>query len=330
MQRRRRRLALGGKLQPAPDEERIIHKIPVADLEPDPFQPRKEFREASIRELAASIERHGLLQPLVVRPRQGPNSAGKYWIVAGERRYRAARLLGLEFLSCQIQPYANMAAAVIALVENVHREDLSDIEKAEALIRIKTATAKGWEDVAELVKLSHAYVRRLVGLVRLSEPVKEMVRHGQISARTALALKPLSEPRQLEMARRVLEEGLTAEQVREATRTDSSPHKPRAAAPSLELRSLDLADALEVESRTEASASLERRLAEVTEQLDRIADWLRARNWSPSRLTAAQKSQLEELYHAASRLQQQAAQIRRPLHEADLEEERAARTPLGL
>src|SRR5689334_16386224 len=89
-----------------------IREIPIADLEPDPFQPRKEFPEATIRRLAASIEQHGLLQPLLVRPREGPGGAGKFWIVAGERRYRAGRLLGLETLACRIQAREGLDAAV--------------------------------------------------------------------------------------------------------------------------------------------------------------------------------------------------------------------------
>lgn len=316
-------------MQPAPDEERVIRLIPVADLEPDPFQPRKEFRERSIRELAASIERHGLLQPLVVRPRQGPNSAGKYWIVAGERRYRAAKLLGLETLPCQIQPYANMAAAVIALVENVHREDLSEIEKAEALLRIKAATEKGWEEVAELVKLSHAYVRRLVGLVKLTEPVKEMVRRGEISARTALALKPLSAQRQLEMAQRVLDEGLTAEQVREQTQRTSADRPSRKAAPvPRELPVVDLPSEPQVGAEPSSAAPgtpsspVARSLKNIIDQLEEFTDWLGGRTWSPSQLTPEQRELVERLYHTASQLQQQSAQIRRSLRrEADEEKE---------
>src|SRR4051794_2363525 len=97
----------------------IVH-LPLAALVPDPLQPRKEFRAAAIRELAASIEQHGVLQPLLVRPMQGPGSHGRFWIVAGERRYRAAGLAGLATLPCQVRPYVNTAAAVIALAENVH------------------------------------------------------------------------------------------------------------------------------------------------------------------------------------------------------------------
>lgn len=309
-------------MQPAPDAERVIHRVPVADLEPDPFQPRKEFREQSIRELADSIDRHGLLQPLVVRPRQGPNSAGKYWIVAGERRYRAAKLLGLETLPCQIQPYANMAAAVIALVENVHREDLSDIEKAEALFRIKAATEKGWEEVAELVKLSHAYVRRLAGLIKLTEPVKDLVRRGEISARTALALKPLSGPQQLEMAQRVIAEGLTAEEVRQQAQRTASPRPPRRAAPEVALLELQLPPGSETAAAAEeeGKSPLSRSLRQVIEQLDQVTGWLGSRNWTPSQLSPEQRELVERLYHSASQLQQQAAQIRRPLRRAAAED----------
>src|SRR4051812_36372964 len=102
---------------PAPLTEGGIGLIPLGDLSPDPFQPRKEFSQHAIRRLAESIEQHGLLQPLLVRPQQGAGSAGKYWIVAGERRYRAAHLLGMESLPCRVQEYANVAAAAAALAD---------------------------------------------------------------------------------------------------------------------------------------------------------------------------------------------------------------------
>src|SRR4051794_36139226 len=104
-------------------------QLPLEVLVPDPNQPRKTFRPQAIRELASSIEAHGILQPLIVRPKSSGAADGEYWIVAGERRYRAAQLLGLASVPCHVRPYVSTAAALVALAENVHREDLSDIEK---------------------------------------------------------------------------------------------------------------------------------------------------------------------------------------------------------
>src|SRR4051812_7202750 len=95
--------------------EKIVLEIPVARLAPDPFQPRTTFTERAIRELSESILQHGILQPLLVRPMQGPGSRDRFWIVAGERRYRAAQLLGMATLPCRIRSYENVAAAVVAL-----------------------------------------------------------------------------------------------------------------------------------------------------------------------------------------------------------------------
>src|SRR5205085_9250699 len=113
----------------------LVVEIPLERLAPDPFQPRTTFAERAIQNLADSILQHGVLQPLLVRPMQGPDSRDRYWIVAGERRYRAAQILGMESLPCCIRPYENMAVAVVALAENVHREDASEIDKAAALLR---------------------------------------------------------------------------------------------------------------------------------------------------------------------------------------------------
>ncbi|MGV3721275.1 MAG: ParB/RepB/Spo0J family partition protein [Actinomycetota bacterium] len=287
-----------------------IVTVPLTNLEPDPFQPRKEFNDTSIRELAGSIERHGLLQPLIVRPRQGPNSAGKYWIVAGERRFRAAHLLGLQGLPCRVQPYLNLTAAVTALVENVHREDLSDVDKAEGMKRIKSMTDKTWEEVAELVKLSPEYVRRLAGLLKLEESVKTMVRQGRISARTAIALKPLPPRQQVEMAERVLSEGLTAEDIRDEVRKSSLPGSTRTTAkPPAPISKPEIA----LELLAGRGGSVTQTLEVFTQELEGMIDWLDDRTWTPSKLTERQKELIHALYHTASQLQQRVAQVRQPL-----------------
>jgi ParB family chromosome partitioning protein len=291
-----------------------IVNVLLTNLEPDPFQPRKEFNEKSIRELAGSIEQHGLLQPLIVRPRQGPNSAGKYWIVAGERRFRAAHLLGLEVLPCRVQPYLNLTAAVTALVENVHREDLSDVDKAEGMKRIKSMTDKTWDEVAELVKLSPEYVRRLAGLLKLEDSVKTMVRQGRISARTAIALKPLPPRQQVEMAERVLSEGLTAEDIRDEMRKSALPSSTRTTAKPSNLISKP---EIVAEGLPARGGSVTQTLEAFSQELEGMIDWLDDRTWSPGKLTERQKELIHALYHTASQLQQRVAHVRQPLKEGE-------------
>jgi ParB family chromosome partitioning protein len=308
--------------RPDASDSAQIREIAIADLVPDPFQPRKEFHEGSIRELAASIDQHGLLQPLIIRPAQGPDNRGKFWIVAGERRYRAAQTLGLETLACRVLPYAHLTAAVTALVENVHREDLSEIDKAEALKRIKFMTEKGWDEVADLVKLSTVYVRGLAGLLKLEEPVKEMVRRGEIPARSAFALKPLPPQQQIEMAQRVVREGLSAEEIRQATHRSAPSRSTRTTKerPPLPDEPFSFLVKDEIEPGTDKSSSTDgreggvtRALREMVAHLEQMSDWVAERDWPPSRLSPVQNDLFHRLYHAASHLQQQTAVIRQPL-----------------
>lgn len=200
-----------------------VLQIPLSDLLHDPFQPRRTFREEPLRELAASIRQHGVLQPLLIRPLLGSETPGKYCIVAGERRYRAAQLAGLDTVPCHICPALTPRATVMSLVENLQHPEMNDLEKAETLFRIKSLTGQTWDQVADLVNLSADYVRRLAGLLKLEESVKEWVRAGKISTRVAIALRPLPGRIQIEVAERAIQEGLTAEQIRAEMNARSKP-----------------------------------------------------------------------------------------------------------
>lgn len=286
-----------------------VADLPLSLLMPDPMQPRQTFSERHVRELADSIERHGLLQPLLVRPALEAGSEGKYWIVAGERRFRAAHLLGMPTLPCRIRPYQNTAAAVIALADNVHRADLTDIEKADALLQIKTLTDRTWDEVAELVRLSRDYVKRLAGLLKLEEPVKQMLQAGQISARVAIALKPLPPKRQLELAEAVIREGLTAEQVRER----SGKVLPR----QRRTPKAELAAPLSPAFGGERDGPVVGSLRECAAAVDRMETWLEGRSWAPAKVSDRQRKALDDLYERVSRLQQELIAIRQPLRETE-------------
>jgi len=216
--------------------ERLAHPMPghtiqlrIDHLDADPRQPRKSFTETSLRELSESIKDQGVLQPLVVRP------AGdrRYLIVAGERRFRAARLAGLDTVPAIVHNYTDEQAMVVALVENVHRDDLTDIEKSDALCGIKDLTGKTWEALAEAVRLSEARVKQLAQLQRLAPEVQEMVRSGGLSGYKARGLLTLSPQDQVNVAERAAVANWSAERIVEearivqAPRTPQSPGRPR-------------------------------------------------------------------------------------------------------
>jgi ParB family transcriptional regulator, chromosome partitioning protein len=184
--------------------------LPLDRLEPDPEQPRKTFRERRFEALVASVRRCGVLQALLVRPLAG----GRYRIVAGERRYQAARLAGLSDVPCVVRECSPEEGLRLALIENLHRDGLSDIDKCEALHRLKALTGLEWPALAPLVQLSGIRVRQIASLNTLHPRVKEAARAGRISGRVALALKPLPPAEQVSLLEAAIAEKLTAEAVR--------------------------------------------------------------------------------------------------------------------
>lgn len=221
--------------------ERIAHprvgevvEIPVDRLDADPEQPRKQFSEATLRELSQTIGAHGVLQPIIVRA----GTDDRYLIVAGERRFRAARMAGLGTVPCILRDYSEQDAAIIALVENVHRDDLTDIEISDALWELKQRTGQTWEDLAGMIRLGVPRVKQLAGLQALAEPVKEQVRAGVLSGRKALALRPLPPQEQILLAQEAATRSLTAEQIRQwaeqrGVSPKSRPRKSQPQAPSI-------------------------------------------------------------------------------------------------
>ena len=176
--------------------------LPVRLLEPNPQQPRSNFDEGALTELAESIRQHGLITPITVRPGQD----GYYQIIAGERRWRAARMAGLNMVPVNILDADDRASAQMALVENLQREDLNPLEEAagyEALIRTYGMTQ---ETVAETVGISRPAVANALRLLKLPPSVKTMVEAGTLSAGHARALLPLeTEERMCEAAERARE-----------------------------------------------------------------------------------------------------------------------------
>lgn len=182
----------------------------VASLSPNADQPRKSFDDGSIAELASSIARHGIIQPLVVEP----DGSGEFRIVAGERRWRAAKAAGLAEVPVIVKEYGREKRLEIALVENVQREDLNPIDEAEAYRQLMEATALTQDQVAERVGKSRPAVANALRLLGLPAEAKEALRSGSISAGHARAVLSAADPADRKaLLRRAIDDGIS---VREA------------------------------------------------------------------------------------------------------------------
>lgn len=159
-------------------------EIRLSDIEPNSDQPRKEFDPQALQDLSDSISRYGLLQPLLVRPLAG----GRYQLVAGERRWRASRMAGLDFVPAVVKELDNQQMAEIALVENLQREDLNPIEEADGYRSLMDDYSLTQEEVALRVGRSRSAVANSVRLLSLPEEVLDLIKSGKISAGHGRAL----------------------------------------------------------------------------------------------------------------------------------------------
>ena len=178
------------------------------------YQPRREFSEESLQELAASIRAQGLMQPIVVRPRP----QGGYELIAGERRWRAARMAGLTRIAAIIREVSDEQASAMALIENIQREDLNPLEEAFALQRLRDEFELTQQQVADAVGKSRVAVTNLLRLLNLAPPVRELLQRGDIEmghARALLALPALDQER---LARDVATKRLSVRQTENLVR----------------------------------------------------------------------------------------------------------------
>ncbi|GAA5218717.1 ParB/RepB/Spo0J family partition protein [Corallincola platygyrae] len=188
-----------------------MQKLPIEQLTPGKYQPRKDMSPEALEELAQSIEAQGIIQPIVVRKM----SADSFEIIAGERRWRASQLAGLDVVPCMVKDVPDEAAVAIALIENIQREDLNAMEEAIALKRLMTEFQLTHQETADAVGKSRTTVTNLLRLNNLNEDVKVMLEHGDIEMGHARALLTLEGEQQSEAARTVVGKGMT---VREAER----------------------------------------------------------------------------------------------------------------
>ena len=184
-----------------------VRYIPINDIRPNPQQPRRRFDSESLQELAASIAAYGILQPLTVR-QQG----AVYELVAGERRWRAARLAGLTQVPAIVIEADDRKAMELALIENLQREDLNPIEEAEGYKTLIETYHMTQEDAAATVGKSRPAVANAMRLLTLDESVREAVKDGRLSAGHARALLPLPAARQREAAETIAAQELSVRQ----------------------------------------------------------------------------------------------------------------------
>ncbi len=205
-------------------DDTTITTLPVREIEPDPEQPRKTFDETALAELSASISENGLLQPIAVRPKKaGPG----YVIIAGERRWRAARMAGLDEVPVLIKEVTDEQAAALALIENLQREDLNPIEEAEGCQQLIEKYGLTQETAAKRLGKSRSSLANTLRLLALPDPVRDQVRTGKLSAGHAKALLGLSDSGRMEEAARLIEaKGMNVRQAEALCRKLNKP--PRA------------------------------------------------------------------------------------------------------
>ena len=183
----------GGDLPPA---EENLRSLPISKIEPSEHQPRESFDGEKLEALADSIRSHGVIQPITVRRLEGDH----YQIIAGERRWRAARMAGLQELPARIVDADDREAMVLALVENLQREDLNPVEQARGLRRLLEEYGCTQESAAELVGCSRPALTNALRLLALPESVLAMLEDGRLSAGHGRALLALGEPKRIKAA----------------------------------------------------------------------------------------------------------------------------------
>jgi ParB family transcriptional regulator, chromosome partitioning protein len=185
----------------------------LGDMVPGMYQPRTRMDEGALYELAESIKAQGIMQPILVRKLAHGENAGKYEIIAGERRYRAARLAGLDSVPVLVRDVPNEAAAAMALIENIQREDLNPLEEAQGLQRLIKDFGLTHEQAAQAVGRSRSAASPLLRLLNLAEPVQTMLMAGDIDMGHARALLALERAAQITAANQIAQKKLS---VREA------------------------------------------------------------------------------------------------------------------
>ncbi|MFI3217281.1 MAG: ParB/RepB/Spo0J family partition protein [Methylococcales bacterium] len=197
--------ALLGDMPSTSNDEMGSHSLPIEVLQRGKYQPRRDINPEKLQELANSIAMQGIVQPIIVRG----ISHGRYEIIAGERRWRAAQIAGLHHVPVIIKEMDDRTAIAIALIENIQREDLNALEEAEALHRLLTEFTMTHQQVADAVGKSRATITNLLRLLELQPEVKKMLLNNQLDMGHARALLSLIGEQQILVARKIVNQGLS-------------------------------------------------------------------------------------------------------------------------
>jgi ParB family transcriptional regulator, chromosome partitioning protein len=256
-----------------------LDQIPLDSIDPNPFQPRRAFREDSLKELSESIRASGVVQPVLLR--HAPGSAGRYHLIAGERRWRAARLAGIEAVPAIIRDINDQDALELALTENLLREDLNPLEVARAYESLQQKFGLNHGEIADRLGVNRTTVTNTLRLLRLAPPVQDMIGSGEISSGHARALLGFdSFAVQEKLARLIVRKGLSVRQVENMAASTGTRPKPDKAKPAPDPNTR--AAVLELEralgTRVKIVGNPKRGTVEISyfsaEDLNRIYDWI--------------------------------------------------------
>ena len=206
-----------------------LKQIDVNQLKRGEYQPRRFIDEADLQELAASIQKHGVMQPIVIRPIDDAEHA--YEIIAGERRWRAARIAGLTEIPAIVRDLTDQVAIALALIENIQRQDLNPIDQALALQRFHEEFGLSHQEIADTVGKARTTVSNLLRLLSLTDEVKNLMQQGQIDMGHARAILTLKAKDQLQIAKILMDKGLSVRQTEQLVRDWNTPKQEKASAP---------------------------------------------------------------------------------------------------
>ena len=238
---------VGAETATTPERARNQRRVPIEYLRPNPRNPRRNYADTELDELAASIKQHGIIQPVVVRALRGVKDA--YEIIAGERRWRAAQRAALHDIPIVPVEASDSEALELAIIENVQRSDLNPLEEAGGYQALASDYGHSHEEIARIVGKSRSHVTNTLRLLKLPEPVKAYIHAGKITAGAARMLIGASDPE--DMAREIVDRGLNVRQV-EALAKDRGSAKSRAA----KTRVMKTADTIALERRVSDALGL--------------------------------------------------------------------------
>jgi ParB family chromosome partitioning protein len=230
---------LGGDMLDAPAPPGAPSALALSQLQAGKYQPRTRMDEGALNELAASIKTQGIMQPVLVRPLSG-NPGGRYEIIAGERRFRAAQLAGLDEIPVLVRDVDDQAAAAMALIENIQREDLNPLEEAQGIARLISDFDFTHEQAASAVGRSRSAVSNLLRLVNLAQPVQTMLMAGDIDMGHARALLSVDNASQIALASHVVSKRLSVRETEKLVARALEEQASSASAPRLKEKSGDI------------------------------------------------------------------------------------------